>query len=167
MDEVLSIILKDTYSLSQLKHRLRVLKNNLLQTFFGETHLEGGPGLLPGELSPEDLNWLKSLSPQFYQNFTKDNVYQIFSDLDSSSLKLDTLTLYLSFEPDDITLSQIGSFARKTSNSPSLLLDIKLDPRLIAGTALSWKGVYRDYSLRAQLATKKQELWEEFKKFLR
>ncbi len=167
MDEILSIILKDTYSLSQLKHRLRILKNSLLQDFFGETHLEGGPGLLPGGLSPEDLNWLKTLSPAFYQKFTKDNVYEIFSDLDSSSLKLATLTLYLSFEPDNITTSQIGSFARKTLNSPALLLDIKLDPRLIAGTALSWKGVYKDYSLRAQLAVKKQELWEEFKKFLR
>ena len=35
MDEILAIILKDTYSLSQLKTRLRILKSNLLKTFFG------------------------------------------------------------------------------------------------------------------------------------
>ena len=42
-----------------------------------------------------------------------------------------------------------------------------VDPRLIAGAALVWKGVYRDYSLRAKLEQKRQELLEEFRKFLR
>lgn len=158
MDDNLATILKDTYSLSQLKHRLRILKNSLLKTFFGSSEVK---------LNPEDQSWLKTLSPTFYQKFTKDNVYETLSGLDKTASSLSTLTLYLSFEPDNITTSQIGSFARKTLNSPALLLDIKLDPRLIAGTALSWKGVYKDYSLRAQLAVKKQELWEEFKKFLR
>lgn len=159
MDEILAAILKDTYSLSQLKHRLRILKNNLLQNFFGKSG--------EGSTSPEELSWLKTLPPAFYQKFTKDNVYEIFSGLDSGALKLNTLTLYLSFTPDDSTIAEIGSFARKSFGTPALLLDIKLDPRLIAGTALSWKGVYKDYSLRAQLTVKKQELWEEFKKFLR
>lgn len=167
MDEILAVILKETYSLSQLKHRLRILKSNLLQTFFGETHLEGGPGLLPGGISPEDLNWLKSLPREFYQKFTRDNVYKIFSDLDDTAHNLKILTLYLSFEPDNGALSQIGSSARSTFGLPALLLDIKLDPSLIAGTALSWKGVYKDYSLRWQLALKKRELWAEFRKFLR
>lgn len=159
MDEILAVILKETYSLSQLKHRLRILKSNLLRAFFGGNQDE--------PVSPEDLNWLKSLPREFYQKFTRDNIYKIFSDLDDAVLKLATVTLYLSFEPDKSTIFQIGSFARKTFNAPSLLLDIKLDPHLIAGAALSWKGVYKDYSLRSQLALKKRELWEEFKKFLR
>ncbi len=159
MDEILNIILKDTYSLSQLKHRLRILKTNLLRTFFSTGEV--------GSLSPAELSWLQSLPPQFYQQFTKDNVYKIFSDIDDAILNLKTLILYLSFEPDDATIAQIGSFTRKIFNSPALLLDIKLDPNLIAGTALSWKGVYKDYSLRSELALKKGELWEEFKKFRR
>ncbi len=159
MDEILTTILKDTYSLSQLKHRLRVLKTNLLRAFFSTGEAVS--------LSPEDLRWLQSLPPQFYQKFTKDNIYKIFSDLDDASLNLSTLTLYLSFEPDYAALAQVGSFARRIFNSPAMLLDVKLDPNLIAGTALSWKGVYKDYSLRSQLALKKGELWEEFKKFRR
>lgn len=159
MDEILAVILKETYSLSQLKHRLRILKSNLLRAFFG------GKGDEP--VSPEDLNWLKSLPREFYQKFTRDNVYKIFSDLDDTAHNLKILTLYLSFEPDNEALSQIGSFARSIFGLPALLLDVKFDPGLIAGTALSWKGVYRDYSLRCQLALKKRELWEEFKKFLR
>ena len=174
MDEIFAVILKDTYSLSQLKHRLRILKSNLLRTFFGsQDPTVSTPGVeksdyTPGvNLAPEDLNWLKSLPLQFYQKFTRDNVYKIFADLDDTAHNLKIMTLYLSFEPDNNALAQIGSFARKTYNLPALLLDVKLDPGLIAGTALSWKGVYKDYSLRSQLALKKRELSKEFKKFLR
>lgn len=165
MDEILAVILKETYSLSQLKHRLGILKSNLLRAFFGSTPDVGIPNEV--NLSPDDLNWLKSLPREFYQKFTRDNVYKIFSDLDDAAHNLKILTLYLSFEPDNGALSQIGSFARSTFGLPALLLDVKLDPGAIAGAALSWKGVYKDYSLRAQLALKKRELWEEFKKFLR
>lgn len=171
MDELLPAILKDTYSLSQLKHRLRILKSNLLRTFFGGK--DSTPGVeksdyTPGvNISPDDLNWLKSLPLQFYQKFTRDNVYKIFSDLDDAAHNLKILTLYLSFEPDNAALSQIGSFTRSTFGLPALLLDIKLDPHLVAGAAISWKGVYKDYSLRAQLEVKKKQLWEEFRKFLR
>jgi len=160
MNELLSIILKDTYSLSQLKHRLRILKSNLLKTFFGGENQNLS-------LTAQDLNWLKSLPSSFYQKFTKDNVYQILGGLEKGIPDLPTLTMYLTFEPDDATMSQIGSVARKTFNSPSLILDIKLDLKLIAGAALVWKGVYRDYSLRSKIESRKAEIFEGFKKFLR
>lgn len=159
MDEIISAILKDTYSLAQLKHRLRILKANLLLTFFGGSEQDS--------ISPADLAWLKSLPAAFYQKFTRENVYKIFSELDDAALKLNVLTLYLSFDADEGAVSQIGSYGRRTFNAPFLLLDIKKDPALIAGTAISWKGVYRDYSLRSRMALKKNELWEGFKKFLR
>lgn len=159
MNQILPAILNDTYSLSQLKHRLRILKAVLLQKLFNGPAAES--------FSPEDLNWIRSLPPAFYQQFNKDNVYQVLAAGEKAAFTLSTLTLYLPFEPDENTIAQIGSYCRKTFNFPGMILDIKLDPRLIAGTALSWKGVYRDYSLRAKMAEKKQALWQEFKKFLR
>lgn len=161
MDEILTIILKDTYSLSQLKHRLRILKSNLLKTFFGG---ESNQAL---SLTAQDLNWLRNLPESFYQKFTKDNIYQILSDLEKGIPNLPTLTMYLTFEPDDATLGQLGSVTRKTFSSPSLILDIKLDLNLIAGVALVWKGVYKDYSLRSKIESRKAEIFEGFKKFLR
>lgn len=154
-NDILKIILTNTYSLAQLKARLRILKSNLLKTFFGGVTLN------------QDLGWLKSLPPSFYQKFSKDNAYQIFSGLEMEISKIKTLTIYLTFEPDETTLSQIGVYARKTFNSPALLLDIRLDPNLIAGTALVWKGVYKDYSLRAKIESRKEEILQGFKKFLR
>lgn len=158
MDDILNIILKDTFTLTQLKTRVRVLKSNLLKTFFGgETKLT---------LSPQDLSWLKSLPPSFYQQFTKDNVYKIFVDLENKIQNLKLLTIYLTFEPDDVVVKEIGIMVRKTFGS-FLPLDIKYDPTLIAGCALVWKGVYRDYSLRAKIEERKGEILEGFKKFLR
>lgn len=163
MDNVLTIILKDTYSLTQFKHRVRILKANLLKTFFS-----GEAGHTPEmSIAPQDLNWLKSLPLDFYQKFTQENVYKIFSDLDDQAARLPILTMYLTFEPDEASLSQLGSFTRKQFNLPPLLLDIKFDPNLIAGAVLVWKGVYKDYSLRLKIESKKSEIWEGFRRFLR
>ena len=159
MDDISAVILKDTYSLAQFKHRVKILKSTLLKTFFN-SNAQNQP------LSPEDLNWLKSLPVDFYQKFNKDNVYQIFTDLEAKTTKLPTLTMYLTFEPDDITIDQIGAYTRRTFSS-MMMLDIKFDPQLIAGTALVWKGMYKDYSLRTRINSKKEEILQEFKKFLR
>lgn len=162
MNEILTTILKNTYSLNQLKHRLRILKANLLKTFFG-----GNPDSIPDvNLPAQDQNWLKSLPESLYREFNKDNVYQIFDSIELEISKLKTLTMYLAFEPDELTLSQIGEYSRKNFSS-TLLLDIKLDPNLFAGAALVWKGIYKDYSLRAKIEEKKVEISEGFKRFLR
>lgn len=158
MDEILNIILKDTYSLTQFNHRFRMVKSNLLTAFFG------GPA---ESMNPQDLNWLQSLPEGFYHQFTKDNVYDLLGKLENKNSRLMLLTMYLTFEPDDAAVNQIGAVARKTLGLPFLLLDIKFDPGLIAGAALAWKGVYQDYSLRAKIEARKQEILQEFKKFLR
>lgn len=159
MNESLITILKNTYSINQLKHRLNILKSYLLKAFFG--NLETTP------ISRDDLNWLNSLPEQFYQQFNKDNVYTIFDELEGLSLKLTPLSIYLTFEPDDATLTQITTHARKTFGDSMLLLDTKFDPKLIAGCTLVWKGVLHDYSLRARIEERKVEILANFRKFLR
>lgn len=158
MSPLLTAILKDTYTLAQLKYRVSLLKNYLLQNLFGsQQKLEFGV---------KDANWLKSLPPDFYQNFNKDNVYRLLADIEKQKEGLKNLTIYLTFEPDDFTLNQIGAYARK-SFGEQILLDVKYDPNLIAGCSLVWKGVYKDYSLKAQLKEKQSEILDSFKKFLR
>lgn len=157
--DILNTLLTNTYSLIQLKHRLNILKSYLLKTFFG--NLQTSPIL------KEDLDWLNSLPEQFYQQFNKDNVYTIFENLEKLVLNLNPLTIYLTFEPDDITLAQIAAYARKTFDNSNLLLDIKFDPKLIAGCSLVWKGVLKDYSLKVRIEEKKEEILTNFKQFLR
>lgn len=155
--DYLNIILKNTYSLTQLNHRLSILKAYLVENLFASVQMK--------QLQPQDLSWLQSLPDTYFQSFNKDNIYSVFNQLESQKKALKLLTIYLTFEPDDATLAQIGETARKLFGN--LLLDIKLDPNLIAGAALVWKGVYRDYSLRSKIEQKKGEVSQGFKKYLR
>ena len=50
-----------------------------------------------------------------------------------------TLTMYLTFNPDEATLAELGTFTRKLFGL-ALLLEIRVDQSLIAGAALSWKA---------------------------
>lgn len=159
MNDILDTILKDTFTLLQLRHRLRVLKSYLLKAIFGSS--DNKP------LSQQDLNWLSLLPESFYKSFSKDNIYTIFDETEKQSYKIPTLTIYLPFEATDNICLLVGSYARKTFQNPKLLLDAKFDLSLIAGTALVWKGVYRDYSLRAAIEARKEEILTGFKKYLR
>lgn len=157
MNEILTMILKDTYSLIQLKHRLNLLKNYLTEYYFATAKTD---------FIPKDSAWLKSLAPAFWQNFTKDNINDILIQLDKDIANLKILIVYLTFEPDDETLTQIGSYARRLFGN-SIILDIKYDPNLIAGTALVWKGIYKNYSLYSKLEQNKELILQSFKKYLR
>lgn len=158
MNPILETILKNTYTLTLLKHRLRILKSYLLNQLFGANGQA---------LAAPDLAWLKSLPANFYQQFTKDNVYQIFAVGENYLNQIEPLILYLPFEVDDQAQVLLGESVRQTFSKPGMVLDIKYDPTLIAGCALVWKGVYKDYSLRAKIDQKKEEILEGFKKFLR
>lgn len=158
MNEVLTTILKDTYSLTSLKHRLRILKSYLSFKIFG--------GEAQDELSAQDYTWLSALPHSLFEQFNKNNFSEIFSEIEEKISRFKILTMYLPFDADEFTLSRIGEFARKNFNS-LLVLDMKFDPNLIAGCALSWGGIYKDYSLRAQIDQRKEEILESFKKFLR
>lgn len=158
-ETILNTLLQDTFTQTSLKHKLKILKISLLKEFFGsEGDTEG--------LSDEDINWLKSLSPSFYQQFNKDNVYDIFKQVEDKLENTPVLLIYVPFEATEQAIYQIGTILRKNFNG-LYLFDTKLDPSLIAGCALSWKGVYRDYSLKARIEEKKGEILSSFKKYLR
>ncbi len=157
--EILNTLLKDTFTQTSLKHRLRILKTTLLKKIFGSE--------APNEqLSAEDLNWLNSLPASLYEKFNKDNVYQTFEQIETEVNSMPLLLVYLPFEANDQAISQVGGFIRKNFTNLSLF-DIKFNPELIAGCALSWKGIYHDYSLKAKIEEKKGQILENFKKFLR
>ena len=158
MDFVFEQILKNTYTISQFNHRLRVLKIFLNDKLFD--------GSKPVELAIEDQNWLKSLPSEFFNQFNANNLLDIIQSIQQKLSQSPTLILNIAFSADDQSLSQIGEFVRKNFKSFTIL-DIKYNPGLISGCALVWKGIYKDYSLKAGIEAKKEEVFAEFKKFLR
>ena len=157
MDDLLNILLKDIYTLSALRHRIRVLRSYFSKIFFGTADLI---------LNENDIVWINSLPKDFLEKFDKNNTTQKIAELEKTIGQLQPLTVYLPFEANDEAVKLIGGMARKLFN-PKLFLDIKYDPRLLAGCALSWKGIYKDYSLHQKITEKKQAISLSFNKFLR
>ncbi len=153
--DILSIILTNTYSINQLKHRLGLLKTYLEGQIFG---IE--------KPIPQTDPWINALDKNLLSGFNKDNLTLTFENLHTQIASLEVLTLYLTFEPDETTLTQLGEYVRKTFNR-MVLLDTKYDPNLIAGAALVWKGLYKDFSLRSKIEEKKGEILTSFQAFLR
>lgn len=156
MNDLLNIILNDTFTQTGLKHNLLILRAFLSQKIFGSR----------AQFAPNDLNWLNALPENFYQQFNSQNTYQLLEELTREAQKITPLVLYLAFEADEGTAAQICSFARQTFQKPVLLLDIKVNPLLIAGCSLSWRGIYKDYSLKSKIDARKDEILQSFKKFL-
>lgn len=118
----------------------------------------------PSPISPSE--WIKNLPENFLLQFNKDNLEAIFEEFQKSISTLETLTIYLTFDPDEQTLTNLGEHVRKTFGR-IIMLDIKYDPNLIAGAALVWKGLYKDYSLRSKIEEKKAAILRSFQQFLR
>lgn len=150
-------LLQNTYTLQHLKHRLKILKIYFSQVFFKASQ---------ESLNEGDNLWVNSLPKDFIVSFSKDNCLNRLGELENEINQLQTLILYLPFEVTAEALEKIGQKARILFN-PSLVLDIKYNPSLLAGCALVWKGIYKDYSLKAMIEARKMEILESFKKFLR
>ncbi|MDO8618932.1 MAG: hypothetical protein Q7R49_03210 [Candidatus Daviesbacteria bacterium] len=140
-NNILLKFLERNYYRGQINGRLNVLKNYLQKQFFNSPQ---------SQTSTEDSEWLKSLGEDFFKNFTTLNVYQVLSKLEKDIKLLQTLTIYVPFEMPDGEKDKLGLWLRGNFKK-DLIFEIKLDPALIGGTALSWKGIYRDYSLRAKI----------------
>lgn len=157
MDAILQKILENTYTLSQLKHRVRTLHEYLSSKLFAPQ--------TPLQLEPGDSTWVNSLGNGFLGQFNKDNINKIFTGLDTYIRQLKPLVIYVAFEPTDESNGQIGQILRKEFTNHKIF-DAKIDPKLIAGCALSLNGIYKDYSLRLKVESEKAKILESFKRFL-
>ena len=155
---ILDIILSDTYTLSSIKHRVRILKAYLISQIFTSPEYQ--------DVQSNDLIWLRALGKDFYKQFNQSNIYSIFDLIEAKIDKMEPLYVYLPFIADDQVDTAIGQYIR-SSVGHNLLYETKFDPNLVAGCGLSFKGVYKDYSLRSKIEAKKSEILDSFKKFLR
>ncbi len=157
--KILEAFLTDIFTSTQARNRLRVLKHHLEEQFFNS-------GQSNQDINNEDVIWLRSLDPEFYKNFTKDNLYQIFTDLENALQNITALVVYLAFEPGGEETEEIGRYIR-TNFKTVPIIDLKLDPALIGGCALVYNGVYRDYSVKGRIEASKTQIMADLKSFLR
>ena len=160
MNQLLTTFLAATYSLPQARSRLVTLKNYLLGQFFNYKMDSNHP------LGPEEMAWLNQLGNDFYKNFNKINMYQVLASLEKEIKKIQPVIIYLPFEMPLSDRKQLGIWLR-ANISPTTIFDLKFDPNLIAGCALSNRGTYKDYSLRDKIDKRRAEVISSMKGFLK
>lgn len=165
IQELLDQILADTFTLAQAMKRLQVLKDLVLVKLFSgkeELPIHITTQTQPGQQTP----WITTLDSGIYKHFNRKNVYKIFQDLEIEIKKIKPLIIYLPFDVDDVNIDEIGRNARHLFGK-NFLIDIKIDPSLIAGTALVWNGVYKDYSIKQKIAEDRQRILTMLKDFIK
>lgn len=158
-NQLVDTFLASTYSLSQVRSNLSILKNYLLNQFFN-SKLQGDG------INPEDINWLKSLGTDFYKNFNKTNVYEQLEAIEKEIKKIPPLIIYIPFDMPDEEKIKLGIWLR-TNISPTIIYDLRFDSNLIAGCALSSRGIYKDYSLKDNIDKRRDEVISSMKSFLK
>lgn len=171
-EKILNEILKDTFTLEVFKRRYQALKIELQNRIYGSGKLSNeeaqDPAASPLRNSDAlDKHWLESFDPKLFLGVTNDQFNSIKLYIDVFINNTPPLSIYFVFLPEPPQIKEVGDWLRKNLNNPKLIFDIKVDPSLIGGCAVVYKGVYRDYSLKAKISEHKEEIMGEFRKYLK
>lgn len=159
MDEIIAMFLQFNYSKGQIHHRFNALKSFLQAKLFNSN-----PAGL--EISLEDKKWLDSLNPKLISYFNPYNIDIELKVLEQRLHNIKPLTVFLSFQIPDNEVDNLGMYIRQNFKKDAVI-EIKFDGNLIGGSALSWNGIYKDYSIHSLIAENEAKLIETFKNYLR
>ncbi len=179
-EQIIDKILEQTFTRPQLARRTRVLRDFISFRLYKIS--EGPPLPLPKQielylaLHQKDLselnllrqegNWLIALGEQFLSLFTPQNSSQIFKLLEEYAATIRPIFVYLPFEMPDQEVLNLGQWFKQNIGKGTLY-EINYDGDLIAGCALSYRGVYRDYSLKRKFSENSQLIQEAILKNLK
>jgi len=162
-ERIINEILKDTYTVDILRKRIQIIKLILERQIYrpntGEVQKNDIEISQEKWLEKFDKNLLSGMNSQMYSSLTE----RIEKFIES----IVPLTIYLVIVPDEDMVQKIGIWLRQNLNQPRLVFDYKIDPRLIGGCAIVYKGVYKDLSLRAKISDNKEKIMGEFRKYFK
>lgn len=148
-------LIAQTYTIHDLQQKLEFLKQYLKVTLFNDkADIK--------QFNSEDLVWLDNLPADFLKGINAQNLDQTFKEFDQQIKTLKSLVMMVPTELPPKTVAEITNKLRKDYGS-DFFVDIKLDPSLIAGCALVWKGHLKDYSLKSKIEEMKPEILQIFK----
>lgn len=180
-EQIIDKVLEQTYTRAQLIRRIRVLKDFISFKLYKigsdptkltlAQQIEMYLTLHQKNLSELDLlrqegNWLVALGEQFLNLFTPQNSSQIFKVLEEYVATIRPIFVYLPFEMPGNEIEALGQWFKQNIGKRTLY-EINYDGDLIAGCALSYGGVYRDYSLKSKLTENSQLIQDAILKNLK
>lgn len=161
MDQsLLNLILKDTFTPAACLKRLGLLRG------VTETEIFQKQAEAKQNLPPDDLAWLEAVDTKVVAGLTGANFETIFKATEEAIRNILPLTVFVPFALPDQQSNEIGRKLRE-SYGDQFLMEVKIDPSLIAGCALAWKGIYQDFSLKKRIETQKQVILNTLKQYIK
>lgn len=168
--QFLSEILKTTFTVDSFKKRYLALKLLLEKKIYEseeEKHEEKSDDELKSDNLQKDKKWAEDFDKKLLDQVTNENFKSLNEYINKFIEAGALLSIYFVFIPDHSQVEEIGNWLRKSLNNPNLIFDVKVDPGLIGGCAIAYKGVYKDYSLKARIEGEKSKLMEQFRKYFK
>lgn len=160
---LLEVILQDTFTKNLALKRVAALRNHLVNKLFKASESKAGKNITE---DPEITTWVLNLNPETLHGITASNVYKTFDNLEASIKLGEPLILYLPYELPAEEIMKIG-YRLRADYGLQFLMDIQIDPNLIAGCALSYKGIYKDFSVKQKILDNKKEILAGFRKYVK
>lgn len=155
---LLDQILAETYTKTQVIKYLHLVRDFVNLKIFGSDQDTSAEALHNKFLAPQ-----LSILQQFFNSdplsikrdyllkiFPPDHFSGLFQKAEQAISQIEPLVIYSPIPLPETEVSLIGQSLRQ-SYGPHFLIDLKSDPSLIAGPALVWKGIYKDYSIRQKV----------------
>lgn len=102
---------------------------------------------------------------QLLSGIDKDNLEAVFAEAEKELAGTESLIIYVALDLPEVAVAQIGAKARELFGSETML-EFRIEPALLGGAALAWKGQYQDYSLRAKFEEKKEGIAKIYTNYL-
>ncbi len=144
--ELLSIILQNTYTKADYLRRLSLLREYFEEKFFSINNQTMTDFLTSQNSSEEDLAAMSSWNPSFYNSFSRNNLYHLLDSLTKYIKEIPIITLYIPIDTSDSDKYALGKWFR-TSVATDILLDIRIDEKKVGGLAFIKSSRFFDYSL--------------------
>jgi hypothetical protein len=165
MTELLKTIIKNSYTTSEVRRRLRLVREYLEDRLFKGASLTIADFLAKQNTDPIDVTAIGEWGNEFWVNFTKENAYKVLDGLNLEVKKLPVYSLYIPYVPEGAEGAKLGKWFRDEIG-PEVILDLHTDPMLLGGAAVVRQGMFFDYSIRYYLQQKRWEIEKIIGKYL-
>lgn len=180
-----NFILKEAYTQTQARLRLQIFReyiNFILYKNPGFKNFEESFVAFKATQKEQRVTaaifWLSNLNPEIIEQFKNNQAQVLLTQMEQEIENAQVITIYLPFElPAETSQVETGAgwflestahdlvaanmqLGRwfKTNLSEEILIDIRINTELIGGMALSYKGRYKDFSLKSQIDENKQKI---------
>lgn len=110
------------------------------------------------------IKLIKQFPEQFFALFNRTNFQKELKKITQAVAKAEVVTIHLPFQLPEEEQTKLGSWF-KDNLGLTTLYEVSFDPSLIGGCALSFKGFYKDLSLKARIAANQQQIVKSLRQF--